>query len=425
MDIKDFILIGGGLLIAAVIAHGFWIAWRARRDPLRMDIVPDLVPKNADDLDRLRAELPNGGARVIRRAGLKPEQANLGLEPDPSLLLEPIHADAGPAVASRNPSRADSDGSTSAAAKAESGRAATRAGPAGTEKRREPRIEPTSHGLHKDLLEESEEPTRGVVTDVIMPERPIVADEPKEPRRWPGRRLQAARQNAVDPGAEPSTEGSSEQPAELSGVTQAAVAPQDVPAREAGARAQGLRRESRSGRRQEEQARETARSGVKDRGRGGNRSRNADRSPATEPVVEELIVIHVVAARGQRFEGPALVEALRARGLRYGEMNIFHRLDPMTRAIQYSVANVLEPGTFDMAEIDDFRSPGVSFFMQLPGPEHPRDSFEDMLEAARSVALQLGGELKDEQRSVMTGQTVEHYRQRIADFCRRLMSMRA
>ncbi len=32
VDIKDFILIGGGLLIAAVVAHGFWIAWRARRE---------------------------------------------------------------------------------------------------------------------------------------------------------------------------------------------------------------------------------------------------------------------------------------------------------------------------------------------------------------------------------------------------------
>ena len=73
MDIKSFILIGGGLLIAAVIAHGFWIAWRSRREPYRLDIVPDLIPEDVDEMERLRGELPNGGARVVN----KPHQADL------------------------------------------------------------------------------------------------------------------------------------------------------------------------------------------------------------------------------------------------------------------------------------------------------------------------------------------------------------
>ncbi len=30
MDIKDWILVGGGLLLVAVIGHGFWLAWRSR-----------------------------------------------------------------------------------------------------------------------------------------------------------------------------------------------------------------------------------------------------------------------------------------------------------------------------------------------------------------------------------------------------------
>ena len=50
MDIKDFILIGGGLLIASVVAHGFWIAWRDRRQELRIDIKPDLIPDELDDI---------------------------------------------------------------------------------------------------------------------------------------------------------------------------------------------------------------------------------------------------------------------------------------------------------------------------------------------------------------------------------------
>ena len=72
MDIKDWILIGGGILLAAVIGHGFWLAWRSRRDTLRMDIEPNVPREEVDELDLLRAELPNGGARV--KKGPPPEQ---------------------------------------------------------------------------------------------------------------------------------------------------------------------------------------------------------------------------------------------------------------------------------------------------------------------------------------------------------------
>ncbi len=42
-----------------------------------------------------------------------------------------------------------------------------------------------------------------------------------------------------------------------------------------------------------------------------------------------------------------------------------------------------------------------------------------MLATAKAIAKQLQGELKDENRSVLTGQTIEHYRERIRDFSRR------
>ena len=90
MDIKDFILIGGGILIAMVVGHGFWIAWRAKREPLRMDIVPDLIPDDVDEIERLRGELPNGGARIVNRRREQPSQENLDLgEPAPTL-MDPV-----------------------------------------------------------------------------------------------------------------------------------------------------------------------------------------------------------------------------------------------------------------------------------------------------------------------------------------------
>ena len=135
--------------------------------------------------------------------------------------------------------------------------------------------------------------------------------------------------------------------------------------------------------------------------------------------------MNVLPQPGQAFAGDEVFAALRGKYLKFGEMNIFHRLDPVTRKVNYSVANVVEPGTFDMADMEAFRSPGLCFFLQLPGPQNPAQVFEDFVAVARDVATELGAELKDEQRSFMTPQTVEHYRQRIADFSRRRMSKRA
>ena len=64
---EEYILIGGGLLIALVIMHGIWQAWRAREDPLPLDLESE-IPEEDLDLDALGPDFPNGGARVVPRA---------------------------------------------------------------------------------------------------------------------------------------------------------------------------------------------------------------------------------------------------------------------------------------------------------------------------------------------------------------------
>ena len=321
MDIKDFILIGGGLLIAAVVAHGFWIAWRSRRETLRIDIQPDLIPANMDDLDLLRSELPNGGWRPSGSGGrvVDPEQEALTLEPP-----------AGPP-----------EGIGSSLSQANQPDLEEEPAPEPLTTRSEIRTEPTLDGTD-----------RATVTEVTMPEPELVAEKP---------------------------------------VKTAAKA--EKPTRRLGRRAP--------------------------------ERKAAERAAEKTPIAEELIVMNVIAETGTVFPGEAIFDILRGRGLKFGDMNIFHRTEPLTRAIHYSVANVVEPGTFDMADMAAFRTPGMCFFMQLPGPEHPAEAFEDMLSVAREVETKLGGVLSDEQRNRMTNQTVEHYRQRIADFSRRRMSKRA
>ena len=141
--------------------------------------------------------------------------------------------------------------------------------------------------------------------------------------------------------------------------------------------------------------------------------------------VLELLVLNVLAPTGTVYHGRSMVEALQSQGLKYGDMNIFHRIDQKTKTKLFSVANALEPGTFDLSDLENVQSSGVTFFMQLPAPNDPSIIFDLMLNTARNLVLELGGSLKDEQLCVLTGQTVEHMRQRIADFSRRRMSVRA
>ncbi len=129
-----------------------------------------------------------------------------------------------------------------------------------------------------------------------------------------------------------------------------------------------------------------------------------------------LVALNILSPTADGFAGTSVRGALEQRGFVFGDMNIFH-LYPQPGQTQgiavCSVANVLKPGTFDLATIDDDHIRGLSIFMQLPGALEGREAFERTLEAARGLATDLGGELCDESRSVLTAQTVSHLKEKI------------
>lgn len=142
---------------------------------------------------------------------------------------------------------------------------------------------------------------------------------------------------------------------------------------------------------------------------------------------EDVLVINVMAPKGERFRGDALLKTVLEQGMRFGSMNIFHHHEHFNGdgGILYSMANIVVPGTFDLASMKDFSTPGVSLFLALPVDGDSSRAFETMLTTAKALANNLGGELKDENRSVMTGQTAEHYRSRVKEFERKRLSKKA
>ncbi|HAJ76153.1 MAG TPA: cell division protein ZipA [Gammaproteobacteria bacterium] len=132
----------------------------------------------------------------------------------------------------------------------------------------------------------------------------------------------------------------------------------------------------------------------------------------------EVIVINVMAREGYAFAGHDLLQVLITAGLKFGDMSIFHQRfgNDNNGPVVFSVANILNPGTFDLNNMDNFSTLGISLFLALPAAISNQDAFEQMLTVAQQVRGALDGELKDDHRNVMTEQTIEHYRQRIRDF---------
>jgi cell division protein ZipA len=147
---------------------------------------------------------------------------------------------------------------------------------------------------------------------------------------------------------------------------------------------------------------------------------------AQEADFDEVLIINVVSRDADGFKGPALLQNILESGLRFGKMDIFHRHESMAGngEVLFSMANGVKPGTFDLDDIDLFSTRAVSFFLGLPGPRHPKQAFDVMVAAARKLSSELNGELKDDQRSVLTAQTIEHYRQRIVEFERRSLTLK-
>ena len=132
-------------------------------------------------------------------------------------------------------------------------------------------------------------------------------------------------------------------------------------------------------------------------------------------IPKKLLQLNVVT-RSTPFAGEAIMRAMRDLGLELGEMQIFHRYrEDATARPLFSVASMVEPGTFPERDMAAFTTPGLVLFAQLPGPVEGLKLFEQMLDAAQRLTALLGGELQDETHSDLSRQTIDHIREEIAE----------
>jgi cell division protein ZipA len=139
------------------------------------------------------------------------------------------------------------------------------------------------------------------------------------------------------------------------------------------------------------------------------------RKPVTAAVTDRVFTLLVKAPRGVPFRGPILLGALAAARLEFGDMQIFHRVEMVDgqEKILFSVANIREPGIFDLSAMENFTSEGVVLFMQVPGTADAVRAFDAMVESARILADNLNTRVCDTTHSPLTNQAISHMREEV------------
>jgi cell division protein ZipA len=143
-----------------------------------------------------------------------------------------------------------------------------------------------------------------------------------------------------------------------------------------------------------------------------------DNDAAPEP--SEVLILYVLLPENKEIKGDDLLSALLTLGFKYGDMDIFHRhIDSSgSGKVLFSLANMFNPGTFDLDNMNKLSTRGVSLFMTLPGAGDALQNFNLMHNAAKKLASEFSGQVLDGQRSVLTVQTVRHYVDKIREFQR-------
>jgi cell division protein ZipA len=387
LSIRDWMILIGGIMIAAVLIDAVRRYWRERRAEIKLNARIERASPLSEDDDafNLLTELPNGGARIVQRDDLQID--------DPQAATPVLDATA-PESGAPLPSRD------------------------------EPAPDPIDVEVAVQLAQ-----SPGAGPDEYMPvqterasddpalREPVAVDSP----------LDAA---SAKPGADPSEPAVD---AGAAGDSVSALASETVAKLPKAERA-----ETASRRRTVKPAPETA-----EKVPTADASGTVDWLDTLEPeeplesdapehgrlprgANTHVFILYVVAQAEEGFAGTDILETLLACDLRFGDMDFFHRHERASGRgpIEFSVANMMKPGVFDIDNMEPLQTRGLMFFVTLPGPADMLKAFDYMYETAKVVAKSLGGDIQDETRSMITRQSLEHMRQQIRELERRLLVRR-
>ena len=137
----------------------------------------------------------------------------------------------------------------------------------------------------------------------------------------------------------------------------------------------------------------------------------AERSSVIQDAEPYYVVLNVLGD----IEGPMLLREITALDFEFGDKAIFHRYDDAGRE-KISIANAVEPGSFDPDVIESLSTPGVTLFMCASECQDAPAVFEEMLYVAVRLADSMGARLCDDRRTIMSEHSVAELRQQVQEY---------
>ncbi len=134
-----------------------------------------------------------------------------------------------------------------------------------------------------------------------------------------------------------------------------------------------------------------------------------DQEESIQIVVPDIIQFHILALDYEGFNGKQLQQVFKNLNLTFGSTKIYESLDA-NRSVKFSIASMVEPGTFPDKDYESFTCPGIVFFLQAKELENPVEVFDELIEIIDLIASELEGVKLDHSREPLSKSTILHIR---------------
>jgi cell division protein ZipA len=132
----------------------------------------------------------------------------------------------------------------------------------------------------------------------------------------------------------------------------------------------------------------------------------------------DYIILHIQAPEGLPIQGASLLPLLLTLGFKYSEEGFFNRHEDASGQgpVLFRLVNMYNPGTFDVDNMEQFQTGGVSLFMTLPCEGEALASFNMLHNAAKKLADEFGAQILDHNRLPLDVATTRQYVEKVREY---------